>query len=1424
LPVHTYSERAMPQTRPTRETRADHRDRWGRREARDVPDERARADAQRATTLTWTAYLVLAVLILTEKFGQTTSDTRLDLTEAPADFLRSTLTLWNSQVSLGELQNQAYGYLWPQGPFFAGLVELGVPGWLTERLWSVLVLVVACEGLRRVALALGLDVWAAALAGLAYGLSPRMVAELGVRSAEILPGAVLPWALLPLVYAVTGRLRPWRAALMSAAAFSFSGGVNGTATFAPSVLLIVVVAWAVLSRRLSLRFGLGWAGLMVAVNAWWALALVQFGAFSPPFFDFVEDARTTTRTAGFSNALRGTSNWVDYIVVGGRNWWPAGYDVSFDAWLVLASGVVAAVGVLGLVRYRGLFRTPLLLAAALGVVSISIAHTGSLAGPLSQPLQDLLDGPLAPLRNVPKADPVLRVPVSLGLAVLLTELFATLRSRRGAAAAPPDEPAGPAERAEAVEPVEPAEARWRRASAAVLSGALVASVATLAWPIADANLRTPGWEAFPDHWQEASDHLDETRGEGAAWIVPGSGFGIQTWGWTMEEPMQVLGESPWVTRSQVPLVPAATIRMLSSLELYLTTGAGSPYLAQMLRRVGIDRVVLRHDLDQEVAQSTPSNLVAVALARSPGIEQVATFGRLEFGPAIEIFSVVADRGSGVEGSEGYQLRDVADSITVASSVEDAVTAVGAGLVGDDEAMLVQGDLTGLDELAAEVPAELQSDGLRRRERAFGRVHQSESNVMSAQEDYRGGRVLPNYPAPTGAEPVVAVYDGIAEVTASGSAGYADIIGEVRPENAPWSVLDGDRESFWQSAPFTSPRGQWVEVDLGEERAVGEVTLQEATAPLGLQSVEEWRVSLGTTSVEATTDPFTGRAEADLDGAVGRRLRIEVAATADTARPVGLAEVDVAGLSPTRTLALPEVDLDTTPDLLFDAFPERRACISTLLGPDCDLRRQRTGEEASGIDRTFGVPAAGRWRVSGLVVARSAPATTELVRPQGGPQVVGSSWFAQDPQVSPRMAYDGDPTTSWLADPRDREPSLTIDLGRVRTLRGLRVEAPAQIAEPPTRAVVSAGGDSRLVPLQGDGTFEPLRAREVTLTFSRPGDDEAYTLGLRELTLVGARDVTQPLDGAAPTGAVCGFGPQLVVDGEVVPTRVEGQVGAVVAKGQLAVEPCGVRGRIALDAGEHRVELRSTAQFQPVELKLDSVDDDGDVERSRTLDVLQQGETERVVRVGAGEQAILSLPQSFNVGWTARLDGAVLTPLQVDGWSQGWVVPQDAAGEVVITYDPQQPYLVLLLGGLAVAGAIVLAGAATAAVSRPTPLRSAVLAAPAAPRVRARARAVGRHRRARRLGGVLLLGVVGYLVGGPVVAAGAVAGAALAVRPPAAQTLAAVVLLGAVLALVAQVQREQQFPLDAIDLATGFGLAVALASAAVRRGGRATPAT
>ena len=42
--------------------------------------------------------------------------------------------------------------------------------------------------------------------------------------------------------------------------------------------------------------------------------------------------------------------------------------------------------------------------------------------------------------------------------------------------------------------------------------------------------------------------------------------------------------------------------------------------------------------------------------------------------------------------------------------------------------------------------------------------------------------------------------------------------------------------------------------------------------------------------------------------------------------------------------------------------------------------------------------------------------------------------------------------------------------------------------------------------------------------------------------------------------------------------------------------------------------------------------------------------------------VLVVPESINPGWTARTaDGAELTPVTVNGWQQGWVVPAGHAG-------------------------------------------------------------------------------------------------------------------------------------------------------------------
>ena len=98
--------------------------------------------------------------------------------------------------------------------------------------------------------------------------------------------------------------------------------------------------------------------------------------------------------------------------------------------------------------------------------------------------------------------------------------------------------------------------------------------------------------------------------------------------------------------------------------------------------------------------------------------------------------------------------------------------------------------------------------------------------------------------------------------------------------------------------------------------------------------------------------------------------------------------------------------------VFTARPEVRACITTLLAPDCNYGRGRLSDESSGIDRTFEVAEHETVRLTGTVVARARPAAQRLLDPIGGPVVIrASSTLAEDPTVSARMTYDGNGSTT-----------------------------------------------------------------------------------------------------------------------------------------------------------------------------------------------------------------------------------------------------------------------------------------------------------------------------------------------------------------------------------------------------------------------------
>src|SRR5262245_61765456 len=372
----------------------------------------------------------LTGLAFVQDAGLVVPDTKVDLMVNPLGWLSRTLSLWNPTGSFGQVQDQAYGYLWPMGPFFALGQILHVPTWVTQRLWWSLLLCLAFLGVVKLAGRLNIGTPNARLiAGVAFALSPRILTQLGATSVEAWPSAIAPWVLLPLIGLRSGG--PMRRPLaLSALAVLCAGGVNATAVFAvvPPALLWLGTLQPMRRRLAALA---GWCGAVLLATFWWLVPLLVLGRYSPPFLDYIESARVTTSVTDMVTALRGATYWPAYLANPFGPAMPSGYRLAYELPLIMATIVVAGFGLLGLSR-RGIPHRRFLVACLiLGVALVGLGHASGLAGTPAGFMQTFLDGVGAPLRNVHKFDVLLRLPLVLGLAHLVGTLELAGRLVRG---------------------------------------------------------------------------------------------------------------------------------------------------------------------------------------------------------------------------------------------------------------------------------------------------------------------------------------------------------------------------------------------------------------------------------------------------------------------------------------------------------------------------------------------------------------------------------------------------------------------------------------------------------------------------------------------------------------------------------------------------------------------------------------------------------------------------------------------------------------------------------------------------------------------------------------------------------------------------------------------------------------------------------
>ncbi|WP_430787680.1 alpha-(1-_3)-arabinofuranosyltransferase domain-containing protein [Actinoplanes sp. G11-F43] len=1217
--------------------------------------------------------LVLVVIAFVQRPGRTTFDTKLDLAEDPIGFMSRALHLWNPWATSGELQQQAYGYLFPMGPFFAAGDLAGIPPWITQRVWCAVLLCAAYFGTLLLARALRIGTDGGRIVGaLAYALAPRMLTEIGPLSSEMLPVVFLPWAMLPLVrYRQIGSAR--RAAALSALAVLFMGGINAAAVV---MALVLPGLWLITRRwdRHLAKLIAWWVLCVVGVTLWWIIPLLLFGEYSLPFLDFIESSGTTTAVTSLFQATRGTNQWVGYVVQGDP-WWPAGYTLVDNPVLMAATALVAAIGLIGLAARGMPERRFLIIGALTGLTLLTMGYVGTLGSPLAPVVRDLLDGVLAPLRNVHKFEPVLRLPVALGLAYAASRTIP-----------------------------------WRRWGLRVPAAPLVAFLLVVAaLPAGMTLLRPgPGWTGLPSYWRDAASWLTDRDAQARTLVVPGSGFAQNTWGRTVDEPMQPLAGAPWSTRNQIPLGSEGNTRVMDTVEAVLAHGRGSPALAEFLARNGYKYLLLRNDLDRFAADAPPIATVRRAVQGSPGLTPAAEFGPLVGAggvgrspvdndasvPSIEIFQVGADVPT-------VSATPLAGVPVLSGGPESLLGVLEQDLLDGRQPTVLAGDATGkLGLTDGESTARgIVTDGLRRRELNIGRVRDNVSPTLTTAEKSRQGRVRDDLiPFDPDGHQTVAEYQGIRSVTASSSVAFADTVGASDPSGLPFAALDGDRGTAWRSDPLQTGEGQWIDVELGTAKRVTEITVDFAADVRFAASVALVRITTDQGIVDRPVPSTAGPHKLSTLPGLTTAVRVTVLALRQGFEgAVALRELGIPGLTAERALRAPsDQTTGTAPVYSFArAVQERGSCYPAATADRaeirCDQFLARRGEEPLGIDRYFTTPVDADYELR--LTARARPnGTVPLARRV---TATASTVLTGDVTVGAHAAIDGDPATAWLAEPTDDDPALTLRWKGERRIDRVRLVVPAvPAAALPSQVVIRAGGEETPAQVGADGlvrfpavvtdrleiAVDVFSARKVVA--DDRGRGWSAPAGIAEVEIPALGRMLAPATDRTRLAVPCGSGPKVQIGGVTYPTSVTGTLGDIRADRPLPVTVCDdfAGDSVPLKAGDQHLRTLPSAAFVIDSAALVPEGVTTPAVTGRDVTVGEWRATERTVTVGAGAASLLVVTENHNAGWAAELDGATLRPVRVDGWQQAFVLPAGEGGTVTLRFTPDEPYRAGLAAG------------------------------------------------------------------------------------------------------------------------------------------------
>lgn len=1249
-------------------------------------------------------WAVVLVCFLAVKPGRMTFDTKLGVALDPWQFLSDLGQLWHDRGGFGGIQDQYIGYAFPMLPFYGLADAVQLPVWLAERLWMSLIVATAFWGALRLAERLRIGSPGSRLLGaVVYALWPTFTVVVGSTSAAALPGAFLPWVLLPLTDdRVTARIAAFRSALL----IPFMGGVNAASTLAS----LLPVALYLLSRPNGPRkrkLITWWVPGVVLATAWWVVPLLLLGIYGENFLPYVENSATTTGTMSATETLRGAGNWVAYLHFG-EAWLPAGWTVATAAVTIVCSALAAALGLAGLAR-RDLPERRWLVLTVLSVALITLAgYGGAFGAPFHGTVQGWLDGWLVPFRNIYKFQTGLALALALGLAHL----------------------AGVAVRARGARPV-----RGRRYAPLV---AAVLVLPGLAWPYLNGSILQPGsFQKLPDHWDTTAEWLDKYSPDSRALVVPATAHGIYTWGSPIDQPLDVLAESRWAQRDYVPFGTKGNRRAMDAVEQALMTGGRVPGLRDYLTRAGLYYVVVRNDLDPDQVGHVPTATVKRTLEES-GFTRVTGFGPTETGGripddtpvqveglyprhrAVEIYAP----GKGAERPGQAGLKPVSNTAVVSGGPEALLPLSADPEMRDRPAVLTGDNHPGLGS-----PPGLQAvgDGLRRADTRFGLVNnntsypytKNEKNAPDAAQD-PGEKPRQILPTEGIRHQTTAELRGAKSVTASSYGNWLFHLPQYDPVNA----FDGDPGTAWAEGDPGSPDGQWIKAEFRRKTAIPssfEVTPLPHNEVRAAPTKVRVETERGSATTYLKTDGSTQRVKAEAGDSAWVKLTILDAQVADKGLTgAGFAEISIPDVQITKLLRMP-ADTAGTDGAEADAttYSMHRSANQSGLSPV-------TGE--AGLHRRFTVTADGSHKVRASAVAVPGAALDELlykVAPDQRQRITASADSTSDlgNGVSARNLTDGDLTTAWIAGDRPvihlRWPGKVAVGEIVLPPAGGLSTRPEKIEISSPDGAATAGVDEN-----GVARFEPITTDRLDVTITRTAPLTVYNpvadkklqlpVGLTE-AYVPALDqfrTKQPAPGRTFELA-CGEGPAVSVDGKLYATSAKGTVRDLVERRPVDLTLCDdnePRTSVDLTAGEHRVEAGDGGPLAVTDVTLTHGTPGAIDTATRELKIKDWLGDRREVTVGAGAASYLTTYENVNDGWKATLNGKELRSVRLDGWQQGWLVPAGAGGTLKLSYEPSTAYEAGLIGG----GVGVLALVALVFVRRRDPNPDGPGVAPPAP--------------------------------------------------------------------------------------------------------------